>query len=160
MGAMKHQITQGKALRTQGATVQFLNVDVDTLKQALAEYRFFFLMLRRPPRSTLFPYTTLFRSRTRRDPPGPRPRVAPPATVDRPSPDRPARRSAVGRRSCELDDGPAAAEPGVELVPVVDARLAELPAQPDLPPAAECREVDEPAFDVAQRDPQRIDPTD
>src|SRR5690606_39714407 len=25
---------------------------------------FFFLMLRRPPRSTLFPYTTLFRSRT------------------------------------------------------------------------------------------------
>src|SRR5229473_5132405 len=27
---------------------------------------FFFLMIRRPPRSTLFPYTTLFRSR--RDP--------------------------------------------------------------------------------------------
>src|SRR5699024_12340310 len=26
---------------------------------------FFFLMLRRPPRSTLFPYTTLFRSRSR-----------------------------------------------------------------------------------------------
>src|ERR1022692_2601735 len=25
--------------------------------------RFFFLMMRRPPRSTLFPYTTLFRSR-------------------------------------------------------------------------------------------------
>src|SRR5438874_7964413 len=25
-------------------------------------YLFFFLMLRRPPRSTLFPYTTLFRS--------------------------------------------------------------------------------------------------
>src|SRR3954462_3886326 len=29
-------------------------------------YSFFFLMIRRPPRSTLFPYTTLFRS------PGPR----------------------------------------------------------------------------------------
>src|SRR5260370_40478478 len=31
--------------------------------------RFFFLMIRRPPRSTLFPYTTLFRShrRVRRD---------------------------------------------------------------------------------------------
>src|SRR6476660_10394931 len=31
---------------------------------ALASYRcfFFFLMIRRPPRSTLFPYTTLFRS--------------------------------------------------------------------------------------------------
>ena len=27
---------------------------------------FFFLMIRRPPRSTLFPYTTLFRSATRR----------------------------------------------------------------------------------------------
>src|SRR5208283_5882780 len=26
---------------------------------------FFFLMIRRPPRSTLFPYTTLFRSRAR-----------------------------------------------------------------------------------------------
>src|SRR2546427_11181736 len=28
---------------------------------------FFFLMIRRPPRSTLFPYTTLFRSSLRRD---------------------------------------------------------------------------------------------
>src|SRR3712207_8632566 len=27
------------------------------------EFFFFFLMIRRPPRSTLFPYTTLFRSR-------------------------------------------------------------------------------------------------
>src|SRR3712207_7818316 len=27
-------------------------------------YLFFFLMIRRPPRSTLFPYTTLFRSMT------------------------------------------------------------------------------------------------
>src|SRR6266853_4783449 len=29
---------------------------------------FFFLMIRRPPRSTLFPYTTLFRSRPGRPP--------------------------------------------------------------------------------------------
>src|SRR5436190_12240384 len=29
-------------------------------------FAFFFLMLRRPPRSTLFPYTTLFRSRNQR----------------------------------------------------------------------------------------------
>src|SRR4030081_4008247 len=29
---------------------------------------FFFLMIRRPPRSTLFPYTTLFRSGTARTP--------------------------------------------------------------------------------------------
>src|SRR5215204_5732705 len=28
-------------------------------------FSFFFLMIRRPPRSTLFPYTTLFRSRGR-----------------------------------------------------------------------------------------------
>src|SRR2546430_12759558 len=33
-----------------------------------AEFSFFFLMIRRPPRSTLFPYTTLFRS-TRGAPP-------------------------------------------------------------------------------------------
>src|SRR5258705_7133037 len=30
---------------------------------------FFFLMIRRPPRSTLFPYTTLFRSPSRQGPP-------------------------------------------------------------------------------------------
>src|SRR2546430_10677383 len=29
------------------------------------EFPFFFLMIRRPPRSTLFPYTTLFRSMVR-----------------------------------------------------------------------------------------------
>src|SRR3712207_8546082 len=28
----------------------------------MLDLRFFFLMIRRPPRSTLFPYTTLFRS--------------------------------------------------------------------------------------------------
>src|SRR2546428_4991562 len=32
----------------------------------LLELFFFFLMIRRPPRSTLFPYTTLFRSSSRR----------------------------------------------------------------------------------------------
>src|SRR2546429_6172913 len=31
-------------------------------------YSFFFLMIRRPPRSTLFPYTTLFRSSVRLKP--------------------------------------------------------------------------------------------
>src|SRR6185437_6170076 len=34
---------------------------------------FFFLMIRRPPRSTLFPYTTLFRSEFRRRIPAERP---------------------------------------------------------------------------------------
>src|SRR2546426_3956413 len=37
---------------------------------------FFFLMIRRPPRSTLFPYTTLFRSETRPPSPVPPPRRA------------------------------------------------------------------------------------
>src|SRR5258708_14503506 len=32
-------------------------------QQVLAGIHFFFLMIRRPPRSTLFPYTTLFRSK-------------------------------------------------------------------------------------------------
>src|SRR5258708_11991299 len=32
-----------------------------------AYHLFFFLMIRRPPRSTLFPYTTLFRSGAERD---------------------------------------------------------------------------------------------
>src|SRR5438067_13019804 len=35
---------------------------------------FFFLMIRRPPRSTLFPYTTLFRSHVAHGPLGRRPR--------------------------------------------------------------------------------------
>src|SRR2546430_9809334 len=34
----------------------------------LLSHFFFFLMIRRPPRSTLFPYTTLFRSRIRSAP--------------------------------------------------------------------------------------------
>src|SRR5258707_4113125 len=32
---------------------------------AMRSFCFFFLMIRRPPRSTLFPYTTLFRSEHR-----------------------------------------------------------------------------------------------
>src|SRR2546428_10372436 len=41
---------------------------VDGTKRQKYDGCFFFLMIRRPPRSTLFPYTTLFRSRTRRKP--------------------------------------------------------------------------------------------
>src|SRR5215475_13352282 len=36
---------------------------------AMSPLSFFFLMIRRPPRSTLFPYTTLFRSGEGRHPP-------------------------------------------------------------------------------------------
>src|SRR2546425_12158028 len=48
---------------------------------------FFFLMIRRPPRSTLFPYTTLFRSHRHRAlgelgvAVGPAPRQAPPGLL-------------------------------------------------------------------------------
>src|SRR3712207_9338353 len=51
---------------------------------------FFFLMIRRPPRSTLFPYTTLFRSRGPRRPgrvggrPGGSPHGAGVGSSDRP----------------------------------------------------------------------------
>src|SRR6266496_6149395 len=47
---------------------------------------FFFLMIRRPPRSTLFPYTTLFRS-------CPRPPSPSPDTDRRPAPRRQDRKS-------------------------------------------------------------------
>src|SRR3712207_8928303 len=40
---------------------------------------FFFLMIRRPPRSTLFPYTTLFRSRLGQAGPRPQHPGGPPA---------------------------------------------------------------------------------
>src|SRR5256885_12933394 len=40
---------------------------------AVADLLFFFLMIRRPPRSTLFPYTTLFRSVDTRRVPQPSP---------------------------------------------------------------------------------------
>src|SRR6266480_5836190 len=54
---------------------------------------FFFLMIRRPPRSTLFPYTTLFRARaSRRSLGGPR------GPGGRPRPLRPQRRRSTGRR--------------------------------------------------------------
>src|SRR5205809_8049966 len=36
---------------------------IDFITSHMFVYYFFFLMIRRPPRSTLFPYTTLFRSR-------------------------------------------------------------------------------------------------
>src|SRR5882762_5828675 len=45
---------------------------------------FFFLMIRRPPRSTLFPYTTLFRSRAQGSPPQPPRRGSPAPDTERP----------------------------------------------------------------------------
>src|SRR6266568_8351578 len=51
----------------------------DLYQCSLLLFSFFFLMIRRPPRSTLFPYTTLFRS-------PPRGRCGPPSSPWRCSP--------------------------------------------------------------------------
>src|SRR2546430_16837622 len=40
----------------------YVPVQVSICHQVQDDLSFFFLMIRRPPRSTLFPYTTLFRS--------------------------------------------------------------------------------------------------
>src|SRR3712207_8473050 len=61
---------------------------------------FFFLMIRRPPRSTLFPYTTLFRS-----PPRSRRPARPRARRDRAARSRACPRAAAPRRR---PDGPQA----------------------------------------------------
>src|SRR6476620_12242425 len=42
--------------------MQTPSVFVDFTILEVSAFSFFFLMIRRPPRSTLFPYTTLFRS--------------------------------------------------------------------------------------------------
>src|SRR3712207_8506911 len=59
----------------------------------------FFLMIRRPPRSTLFPYTTLFRSLG-----GPGPRAAPGGEALLPR--RPGEVAQVPRRHLPRGDGP------------------------------------------------------
>ena len=45
----------------------FLQVITAAISYVTGDIAFFFLMIRRPPRSTLFPYTTLFRSPTNID---------------------------------------------------------------------------------------------
>src|SRR3712207_9228527 len=62
----------------------------------------FFLMIRRPPRSTLFPYTTLFRSR--RHGAGHRPAVPAPGRPDQGARERPPKRD---RKSTRLNSSHA-----------------------------------------------------
>src|SRR2546429_8658370 len=52
--------------------ISYLLVVEQHRTQIVIHALFFFLMIRRPPRSTLFPYTTLFRSRTATPPADPR----------------------------------------------------------------------------------------
>src|SRR2546430_10058912 len=61
---------------------------------------FFFLMIRRPPRSTLFPYTTLFRSRAACKASSARPAKAPAAGAAAPT--RGARESRSEEHTSEL----------------------------------------------------------
>src|ERR1017187_10155846 len=46
-----------------GKTIMIFLLFLNCSAMLMATHVFFFLMIRRPPRSTLFPYTTLFRSR-------------------------------------------------------------------------------------------------
>src|SRR5215510_444839 len=50
-----------KTSETARASLTALKLNRDVIS-VLVHTVFFFLMIRRPPRSTLFPYTTLFRS--------------------------------------------------------------------------------------------------
>src|SRR2546430_1560972 len=67
---------------------------------------FFFLMIRRPPRSTLFPYTTLFRSLSRRWPSPPLSSARPPRPPSRAPP--PVRLSPPPRRPPPATSGHSA----------------------------------------------------
>src|SRR2546430_16035953 len=62
---------------------------------------FFFLMIRRPPRSTLFPYTTLFRSAAEQNPRIDKRQPARPLPV-RPAQDRAQRKSALAGFSARV----------------------------------------------------------
>src|SRR6267378_1654681 len=68
-------------------TVQLIPPNLISEAPSLIFFVFFFLMIRRPPRSTLFPYTTLFRSQPRTG------RVRPRASGWSPGPLAPALRS-------------------------------------------------------------------
>src|SRR5476649_3069962 len=49
-----------RMLAANGANVGLIDIS-ENVNDAALDIAFFFLMIRRPPRSTLFPYTTLFR---------------------------------------------------------------------------------------------------
>src|SRR6267143_4312668 len=69
LGKMRLDLSNGRltALENRPVVVQLTEKEIkaffDQWSELLAGKLFFFLMIRRPPRSTLFPYTTLFRSR-------------------------------------------------------------------------------------------------
>src|SRR2546428_13424600 len=115
-------------------------------------------MIRRPPRSTLFPYTTLFRSLTKRGTLGPpcccSRRFPPPAGRSLTQQFDPSHFGAVARAMAQLDDAGVAAGPGREPRPPVLEELVRhvavlQPALPQPPPwqGAARRQPDEPPAD-------------
>src|SRR3712207_9088196 len=78
---------------------------------------FFFLMIRRPPRSTLFPYTTLFRSRREKAAAAQEPRGR-----GRRLPDHPAGQAVRRRRADPLSAGGSGGghlrNPGTPIFPI------------------------------------------
>src|SRR6266542_3695359 len=62
----RHEENNMDLVFVQHVVHQELNLLGQLARLSPQEDIFFFLMIRRPPRSTLFPYTTLFRSRRRR----------------------------------------------------------------------------------------------
>src|SRR3712207_7195433 len=90
---------------------------------------FFFLMIRRPPRSTLFPYTTLFRSASCRNPVLPADRYLPEASLLSPGRDANRMLCTVRWRGCDSRyRGEAAAcpaMPGMRVGSASDGRAAQ-----------------------------------
>src|SRR6266536_1970250 len=87
----KMSIQQSKTYKEYHERTNLFLCNLNLLTILTFIYLFFFLMIRRPPRSTLFPYTTLFRS--------PRPAIRTPPTAAGP---RTGRRSG-DRKSTRLN---------------------------------------------------------
>src|SRR5579883_540284 len=83
--------------------------------------------------------------------------VARGSTLMRRAPSVAACRGAVAAREARASQRLAAGEPGVDLVPPGDGRLAQPPAQVHYAAAAPGGEVDQPRLDVFQLYPQRQD---
>src|ERR1022692_3157711 len=61
-GVHRTSVIHGSAHRSPGSLARFPPAEWRGPSLSVLFVFFFFLMIRRPPRSTLFPYTTLFRS--------------------------------------------------------------------------------------------------
>ena len=99
---------------------------------------FFFLMIRRPPRSTLFPYTTLFRSAVSAAPPA----EAAPSKAESKAPSVIASKSAP-QEEAPVDDEAASADPPKS--PSKAVELDGVPADPENPAEGSDDDKDKPS---------------